>query len=286
MKIKRSKKFTSFAYICITLILIISLSLTALADLLFIEAESGKVDGISIIDDGAAFGSKAIQTTELGQTIEYTFNLEKSGKYIVWARVFHEHNEDNSYFYSLDEDTYDGENLWIFDYYEESEYEVIPGGKYLRPEYNNAAAVNSTWYWIPLTYRDANADPVTRHNIKLFDLTEGAHTLLLQAREVGAKIDKIIITDDLDYAPHTIDGDPEAIYLAELAAIEAAAVAEAEALAAATVTAEAVEVPVQAAVEAPAPVVPQTGDNAFVYVLAFALLGALGVISLRRRREN
>ena len=286
MKIKRSKKFTSFAYICITLILIISLSLTALADLLFVEAESGKVDGISIIDDGAAFGGKVIQTTDVEQTSEYTFNLEKAGTYIIWARVFHEHNEDNSYFYSVDGDTYNGADLWIFDYYEESEYEVIPGGKYLRPEYNNAAAVNSTWYWIPLTYRDADADPVTRHNIKLFDLTAGAHTLLLQAREVGAKIDKIIITDDLDYAPHTIDGDPEAVYLAELAAIEAAAAAEAEALAAATVTAEAVEVPVQAAVEAPAPVVPQTGDNAFVYVLAFALLGSISVIILRRRREN
>ena len=285
MKINRKKKF---GFVCLTLILIMTLSLTVFADMLFIEAESGKIDGLSVVNNTGAFSGKAIQSTEAEQTVEYTFNIDKAGKYLIWARVYCTFAEDNSYFYSLDGDTYNGSDLWIFDYYEDSDYEIKPDQKYIRPEYNDPA-LYSTWYWIPMSYRDTGGDPVTRHNVRIFDMTAGSHKLLLQTREIGAMIDKFIITDDLDYDPSKITGDPEAVYLAAIAA-EAAAKAAAEAAAAAPVVVEAVPAP------APAPVAavstsatpPATSDTAFTYILIFMLSSVVfsATITILRRGKN
>lgn len=283
MKTQRLKKLKKQIIFVLTAILfIMTFTITALADMVFIEAESGKIDGLSTVDDSGAFGGKAIQSTEAAETVEYNFNIADAGTYLIWARVKHENNEDNSYFYSLDGSTYNGVDLWIFDYYENSEYELTADTKYLRPEYNDDNAILNKWYWIPLTYRDAEGDPVTRHNPQYFEISAGSHTLLMETREVGALIDKLIITNDLDYAPHTIDGDPEAIYLAEIAAAEAAA-AEAAAVDENAMGGGDDNVHVEPApvVTAPVAVAPQTSDNVSIFVIILMLSAA--VLFARRR---
>ena len=257
------------------------MSLNVFADMLFIEAESGKADGIATVNNSGAYNGKAIQSKETEQTIEYKFNIEKAGKYIIWARVYATASSDNSYLYSFN-GSKNGSDLWIFDFYEEND-NPTPGSSdpYFDPKVQGPE-LYSTWYWIRMNYRDVSTDPAGWYNTQIFDMSTGTQTLLLQTREVGAMIDKFIITDDLNYNPNKIDGDPEVPYLAELAAAAAAAAAAEAAAAAPSAAVEEVQVPV--AVAAPAPV-PNTSDNGSVYVLMLlsALLTA-GVLILRRRK--
>jgi hypothetical protein len=261
-------------------ILMLSLSLTVSADTLFIEAESGAIkNGMLVVDANGAYSGKVIQSTErdVDESVEYTFNIENAGKYIIWARVYATHAEDNSYFFSVNGDMYNGHSLYTFDYYEDSDYEVNldnpDNAKFIRPEYQDP--LYDVWYWIPLSFRDVDEDPQTRHNVKFFDLPAGTNKLYVETREAGALIDKFIITDDLNYEPHKIDGDPETIYLAEKAAAEAAAAPAPE-------PAPAAEAATPAPVAVPTPA-PQTSDNILFSILIFAAVCAAAIFVLKRR---
>ena len=96
----------------------------------------------------------------------YTVNLTQGGVYIFWGRVQAYDKRDNSFFIQIDEKL---DNLW----------EVETG---------------DSWHWDKVNNRDV-LDPVR------FVLTPGVHTIRIKLREDGAKLDKVLLTNDTSFVP-------------------------------------------------------------------------------------
>ncbi len=91
---------------------------------------------------------------------------------MVWGRVISNSIGDDSFFVSVDGGDY---TVWWTEL----------GGE-------------ETWVWDQVNNHDDNTDPV------IFYLNAGEHTLLIKHREDGTKIDKILITNDLEYGPENL----------------------------------------------------------------------------------
>jgi hypothetical protein len=96
----------------------------------------------------------------------YTVKITQSGVYILWGRVMAHDGRDNSFFVQIDDNQ---DNLW-----------VVGTGKY--------------WHWDKVNDRDI-LDPVT------FNLKSGVHTIKIKLREDGTKLDRLLLTNDLDLVP-------------------------------------------------------------------------------------
>ncbi len=97
-------------------------------------------------------------------SVTYTFSLPVAGNYVVWGRLID--NLGNSFFVSMDSGAY---ALWD-------------------------TAGGSAWGWDLVNNRDS-ADPL------VYSLGPGQHTLVIRHREDGAKLDRILITNDRAYVP-------------------------------------------------------------------------------------
>jgi hypothetical protein len=99
---------------------------------------------------------------------EYSFEVFEAGDFVVWGRVKSEGFEDNSLWIAMD----NGEHvLW----------DIQPGGE-------------DTWAWNLVSNRGISG-PLVYH------LDAGTHILVIKNREQGTKLDKILITNDIDYEP-------------------------------------------------------------------------------------
>src|SRR3990170_3984454 len=97
-------------------------------------------------------------------SVAYTFSVPVAGNYVVWGRLID--NLGNSFFVSMDSGPY---ALW----------DTVGG---------------STWGWDRVNNRGV-ADPV------VYSLGVGQHTLVIKHREDGAKLDRILVTNDMAYVP-------------------------------------------------------------------------------------
>ena len=293
MKFKQFKKRAIF--VLITFILILTFSLTALADMIFIEAESGKQssarmiigNGLGAFNDAYIYGE-----TNSDEIISYEFEIKEAGDYYLWFRLMGQDDAHDSFFVMIDgagfnqSEGFDKGEYNTFDMWEESEgYEYSASNPFLPSLENHKDTnwlYNPNWHWIPLSYRDATVDPPIRHNLITQNFTAGKHTMEIMTREPECYLDKIIITNDLKYDPRGIAGDPEVAWLAANQPV----VAE-EPAPAGTAADEPAAVAEPAAVVEPAPpappvaVAPKTSDNILVY-LSILLLAA-GAITVRRR---
>ena len=91
-----------------------------------------------------------------------------AGNYIIWGRVISNTGDDDSFFVSMDNGAY---SLW-----------------------DTALGGTETWIWDKVNNR-GGADPV------VYSLGAGQHTLIIKQREDGTKIDRILITNDMQYIP-------------------------------------------------------------------------------------
>ena len=96
----------------------------------------------------------------------YSFQVPVSGEYVIWSRVNSANSARNSFFISVDGNEY---ALWD-------------------------TRVAKTWIWDQVANRNV-ADPV------IFYLEAGEHTLTVKHRERMTKLDKILITNDVEYIP-------------------------------------------------------------------------------------
>jgi hypothetical protein len=96
----------------------------------------------------------------------YEVNISQSGKYILWGRVKVLDKKDNSFFVQFN---YGLKHYW----------EVAPGNH---------------WHWDQVN-NNAGLDPV------IFNLIEGMNTINVILREDGTKLDKMLLTNDLNYVP-------------------------------------------------------------------------------------
>ncbi|MEW6298571.1 MAG: hypothetical protein AB1671_12620, partial [Thermodesulfobacteriota bacterium] len=148
---------------------------------IWLEAEEGMViPPMSIdADDRTSGGQYVWAPSGAGNVIDpllpageaqYAFTVPSDDTYVIWGRVRAEINND-SFHVAVDAD-YQDAALW----------DTV------------RTQTGTTWRWDQVNDRGV-ANPA------LFFLQAGEHTLHIKQREDGTRIDKILITNDLDYIP-------------------------------------------------------------------------------------
>ncbi|PIR97179.1 MAG: hypothetical protein COT91_02770 [Candidatus Doudnabacteria bacterium CG10_big_fil_rev_8_21_14_0_10_41_10] len=143
----------------------------------YYEAESGSlISPMAVASDTGASEGKYIASSAVDSgTASYGFSAPAAGSYVVWMRLLGPSISQDSIYVSMDgtsEDVFDmAENKW-----------------------------SPNWQWVKVNGRAGIGNPLTL-NPKLFSLTAGSHTLKIRGREVGSKIDKILVTNDQGFVP-------------------------------------------------------------------------------------
>ncbi|MFQ5823569.1 MAG: PKD domain-containing protein [bacterium] len=147
-------------------------------DLWWLEAESGSITlPVKVHDDENASGGQFIEvmqgynSTEIAPSaghITYEFIVRKPGTYKVWGRVIAPMHDEDAFWVKMDDDN------WI---------------KWKDIE------VGCQWHWGVVHDNDNNNQEV------LYNLTAGSHTLAITYCLDGTRLDKLLITNDLDYTP-------------------------------------------------------------------------------------
>jgi hypothetical protein len=137
----------------------------------YVEAESGAITSpmVSVSDPNASNGRYIhTQNDNLG-TVSFVINLSQPGGYIVWCRTLALNSGTDSFFVSMDsgiEDTYHtAQNSW-----------------------------STNWHWSPVT--SSSLAP------RVFQLSQGSHSLMFRGREKSTPLDAFYITNDRDFVPH------------------------------------------------------------------------------------
>jgi hypothetical protein len=143
------------------------------------EAESGTITApMQVSSDSAASGGQYIAVAagnnsnsaapSNGSSV-IPFSVPAAGTYKLWGRVIAPTNKDDSFWVRVDGGTWVNWN------------DITPGG---------------SWHWATVT-NDASSDsPV------LVNLAAGAHTISFAYREDGARLDRVLITNDLNLVPN------------------------------------------------------------------------------------
>lgn len=279
--------------LCVTLVIAMATVVTAKTPqetfITFLEAEDCKLSGFDAVDKGGAVG-KAITSDDKADTFTVDFTLPADGDYRLWLRVWNTGTGDNSLLYNVDGE----ERVYDFD---ESADNKDPSFCH----YN-------AWYWREINYRGtepvvnglsewAAANNSVRHTPKILNLKAGANSITFTAREPGAFIDQIIITDNLDYDPSAFEGNTTFIcdfsnltrYVQDIYAAKGITPQQAwtEKLAA-----EAAPAPTEAADTGAAETMsdtpitaPKTGDTSAVWMVFAALSLAAGFAVIRKKRQ-
>ena len=103
-----------------------------------------------------------------GGYVEYSFDIPSAGQYVVWGRVLAPNGEDDSFYVSMDGGA---DSLWD-------------------------TTISSSWVWDKVNHRNGS-DPV------VYNLAAGKHKLVIKQREDGTKLDRIVITNDMNAVPNT-----------------------------------------------------------------------------------
>jgi hypothetical protein len=102
-----------------------------------------------------------------GGSVSYNLNLPADGQFLLWGRVNAPTSGDDSFFVSIDSGA---SNLW-----------------------DTTRTSSTGWAW------DIVSDRYTGD--AMFDLSAGSHVLRVRRREDGAKLDQLILTNDLGFTP-------------------------------------------------------------------------------------
>ncbi|RLC00423.1 MAG: hypothetical protein DRH90_18510 [Deltaproteobacteria bacterium] len=135
---------------------------------IWIEAESGLLNNTMLVEQDldASGGAYVLAARGADGSVEYTFQITESGDYVVWGRVIAQDSSSNSFYVAMDNGD---EHLWSMQRSED-------------------------WLWDMVSNR-SGPDP------SVFYLEQGFHTLRISKRENNAQIDRILITNDLNFLP-------------------------------------------------------------------------------------
>ncbi len=148
------------------------------------EAEDGAVTyPMQILTDGAASGGKYVEVPaeypdDSNAKVVFTFTVAEEADFVVWGRVQSGNYLHDSFKVIMDEQP---EIAWHI------------SGKY-------------EWTWDQV-YELNGKDPVVYH------LKAGTHTLGIKNREWGSKLDKVIITADLNFQPTGLAKPTQSYYV-------------------------------------------------------------------------
>jgi hypothetical protein len=144
------------------------------------EAESGTINApmgtqSDVLASGGSFltvaaGNNSTAAVPANGHVTYTVNLPAAGTYRVWGRVIMPSTDDDSFYLR-----FDGASTWV--------------------QWNNNNAFPTAWKWVIVH------DSAQGETNMLWPLSAGNHTLELAYREDGARLDKLLVTNDLTYVP-------------------------------------------------------------------------------------
>jgi len=101
---------------------------------------------------------------------EYTIHINTSGNYVVWGRAIAPTGEGNALGVQIDDAI-------------------------------GAIRLSNTWQWTTVNHRGSTDESNPMNDPVSFRLAAGKHTLKLKPGESGAKLDKMLITNDRAYVP-------------------------------------------------------------------------------------
>lgn len=101
----------------------------------------------------------------------YTVNVAQAGEYVLWGRVIAANEKEDSFFVQIDNGFH---NIWQVE-------------------------IGESWLWDVVNNR-GKIDPV------IFVLGEGRHTIKIILREDGARLDKMLLTNNAEFVPSGTEG--------------------------------------------------------------------------------
>jgi hypothetical protein len=144
-----------------------------------LDAAAARLTAPMAPGESAAFRAPYVSSPEAGRgEFAFTFKTPALNDYVVWAKVFSPAASADTFFVSID-----GRDEDVFD-----------ASWYRR---------TGRWIWQPVNGQDRHA-PMARWP-RLFVLEKGEHTLTFRCREPGARLGRVIVTDDRAFIPG--DGD-------------------------------------------------------------------------------
>jgi PKD repeat protein len=155
---------------------------------LWIEAEAGEIDAPMLVHDTEkASGGQYIEVRSGNNNVEYApdglafykFNLKNAGTYKIWGRVNINMHDEDAFWVKMDEEN------WI---------------KWKGIE------VGCKWHW------DEVHDTQKNNQVMTFNLEAGTHTLTLTYGMDQTRLDKWLITNDLEYNPTEAGPRAEAVF--------------------------------------------------------------------------
>ena len=163
----------------------VTVNITSISDpnrYYWLEAESADsiTSPMQVANDGAASGGQYIWAPNgqgnnwdgTGGYAEYPVNVTKEGEYILWGRVIAPTSSDDSFFVEVG---LSANKAW-------------------------SVARVSSWQWDKVNIK-GGADPVKYY------LTTGEHKIKIGQREDGTKLDKLLLTNDMNYVPTGTGGN-------------------------------------------------------------------------------
>jgi PKD repeat protein len=159
-------------------------------DFLWIEAEAGEINAPMMVHAaGEASGGQYIEVRggnnniinapQDGHTI-YRFNISNAGTYKIWGRVKIDMDDEDAFWIKMDD------NDWII-------WQDIE--------------VGCKWHW------DEVHDYRNNNKVMTYYLEAGTHTLILTYGMDQARLDKLLITNDMEYRPTGKGPGAEAAFL-------------------------------------------------------------------------
>ena len=118
--------------------------------------------------------------------VEIPFEVPVSGDYIVWGRIMASSSQDDSFFLSID----DNEDI----------------------AWHALNKNDETWTWNLLGAKLGSDGIWESSGAKVFWLEAGPHTMFVSQREDGTKLDKILVTKDLQYVPQQLGETSESMF--------------------------------------------------------------------------
>jgi hypothetical protein len=143
----------------------------------YLEAEAAAVAApMAVASDPLASGGQYVTTTtDSAGSVTFTVTVPATASYYVWGKVLAVDANSDSFFVSADggaTDVFDdAQNKW-----------------------------SPSWQWTVVNGRGTTGAPLTL-NPRIFTLTAGTHTITFGGREVGAKLDQILVTNDATFVP-------------------------------------------------------------------------------------
>jgi len=147
----------------------------------YAEAESFNLrDPMKSYKDNTASNKKYISAANLNDYYAraiYTFNIANSGQYVIWGRVKAGTENNNAFHISMDKEytdagTDDGvSTIW-------------------------SLPVTNTWTWDKISMETGSSPKDL-----VYDFSSGNHKLFIKYKEPNAKLDRVLVTNDLGFIP-------------------------------------------------------------------------------------